>query len=129
MNAKDLATMNEAIAAAVAPLIEEINALQQRTANFATRVNADRAKMLTVITQLREQVENQKPVTKTAPAERITTDQWNAAMAVLRLQHPDKRFFDRADVVATAKTLTTAPAQAPVETPVTTLSEDEEVCF
>ena len=90
MNAKDKTAMDEAIAlaitAATQPLILEINALQQRSSNFAARVNAHNKLLRGEVTALRDRLERIEP--KMSPAReplpaRIPLAQWNAARASL----------------------------------------------
>lgn len=109
MNAKDQAAMNEVIAAlkseftaALAPLVSEVLELQQRSSNFAARVNATNKVYREEIARLRDEVAALTPAKPVAAAPRLTDAQWNAAMACLRKAHPGKTFFAPGVVRATA---------------------------
>lgn len=128
MNAKDQAALNavvaelkaeftEALKMALQPLVEEINALQQRTANFATRVNADRKILIGEIDRLRLLVENNKPVTRTTTTARVSGSEWDVGMAILRDRHPGTRFFNCEDVLEAARSAKAAPTPAPTAAP------------
>lgn len=105
MNAKDLALVAEMISTATAPLIEHINAMEQRTSNFAARVNASNKIYRAEIARLRDEVAALTPVKALPMMQRISPAEWDAAMVVLRKAHPGKSFFAPSEVRGCAKEL------------------------
>ena len=94
MNAKDQAALDAAIAqltteftaamtAALQPLVLEINALQQRSHNFAERVTHHNKAYRAEIISLREQVAKLTPKRELAP-DRITSAAWDEALGALQ---------------------------------------------
>lgn len=140
MNAKDQALFDAEIAKltvqfktamteALQPLVLEINELQQRSSNFAARVNASNKIYRAEITRLRELVEATQPK-KVVPLEpRISAAQWDAGMAALRAKNPGQTFFAPSLVRAEAKAIMTVatPAKEPtVEVDLDNLVMEEE---
>lgn len=116
MNAKDTAAMNEVIAQlktefaaamteALAPLVSEVIELQQRSSNFAARVNASNKIYRAEIARLRDEVAALTPVKALPMMQRISPAEWDAAMVVLRKAHPGKSFFAPSEVRGCAKEL------------------------
>ena len=114
MNAKDQATLDAAIAAlkegfatalkdALSEHVAVLTELQQRSSNFAARVNASNKIMRGEITSLREQVEALTPKKPVPPVPRISAAAWDDAMSALKLAHPGKTFFAPGIVRATAE--------------------------
>lgn len=91
-----------ALDAALAPLVSEVIELQQRSSNFAARVNASNKVYRGEIARLRDMVEALTPV-KVVAAQRTSPADWDWAMAQLRKQHPGKTFFAPGLVRATAE--------------------------
>ena len=112
------------------PLVLEINALQQRSSNFAARVNAANKVYRNEIASLRDQVAALTPAPKTkAPVRspRCTGADWNAAMAVLKLNHPGQTYFNRDDVIATVERLKPEAAHVEASAPMEQAEEEEDV--
>lgn len=112
------------------PLVLEINALQQRSSNFAARVNAANKIYRTEIASLRDQVAALTPtpkVTKLAPTNRIPRAEWDAAHAAMCLQHPGQKMFNPEDVRALAERLKLAPPVIEQAAPMVEAPEEEDV--
>jgi len=114
MNAKDQAALDAltatlkaefalALKDALAPFIITITELEQRSSNFAARVNAHNKAYRAEIAMLREQVAALTPKAKAAPAQRVTPADWDWAMAQLKAANPSKTFFAPGLVRATAE--------------------------
>lgn len=125
MNAKDTAALaalteqlKQGMIEALKPLAEQVaaltaanTALEQRSSNFAARVNAHNACYRAEIAALREEVLALKAGKKfTVVAERITTAAWDDAMTDLKRLNPGKTWFGAAVVKAHAAKLAAAPA-------------------
>lgn len=104
MNAKDQAAMNEVIAqmkeafalemkAALQPLVLEINELQQRSSNFAARVSAVHKAYRGEITSLRERIERLEPKPKAPVVPRLSSAEWDAALAELKSESKTGQTF------------------------------------
>jgi len=111
------AAMKAALEQELAPYIVAINGLEQRSSNFAARVNAHNKAYRAEIAHLRDQVDALTPKAKAPPADRISPKAWDDAMAVLKTRHPGKTFFAPSEVRGVAATMA---ATAPV-------AEDEDV--
>lgn len=83
---------------ALAPLVEEVIALQQRSSNFATRVQAHRVMTTERIRALEAQVASLTPA-KPVPADKpLTRPQWDRAHASMCVKFPGRKFFKTHDV-------------------------------
>jgi mRNA-degrading endonuclease toxin of MazEF toxin-antitoxin module len=97
MNAKDQAAMDkftaslkaefeQALKDALAPFIITITELEQRSSNFAARVNASNKILRGEITALRSQIEALKPKAKAAPVTRLNDAEFHAACKALEAE-------------------------------------------
>lgn len=87
-----------ALKAALAPHVEQINALLQRSENFAARVSAHRVMTTERIRALEAQVAALTPVKKVAAAKPLTRPEWNRAHASMCAKFPGTTFFKTPDV-------------------------------
>lgn len=143
MNAKDQALMDETISKmkaefavalkdALLPLVLEVNALQQRSSNFAARVNADRALTRARFQALEAQVLALTPAVKVPPRARLTTAEWNEATKYLKAKYPGKTFFAPAQVHAEHALLRELAEHAKAAGELSknlSTPDEEEVCF
>lgn len=121
MNAQDrkdmaefIATLKNEFAAALQPLIEKHTELEQRSSNFAARVNSHNACYRAEIAALREEVVALKAGKKfTQVAERISPTAWKTAVADLARLTPGKTYFPAAMVREHAARLAAAPTVVP----------------
>ncbi len=136
MNAKDQAAMDKAIAelkvafdeslkAALLPHILAITELEQRSSNYAARMNCDRKVLRARIAELEAQVAALTPKPATPLLPRLTEAEWRAATDALKLKHPGVTFFTPAVIRQMDKELKAKPVVAPVASVVETEYDDE----
>ena len=130
MNEKDKAALEAVIAqltegfkvelrAAVQPLVEEIDELQQRSHNFAARVNAHNKILRGEITSLRARLEALEPKPKAPVAPRLSDADWKAAHAALCAEsRTSQTFFAPGIVKAKAEAMKAKPEPVMPATPV-----------
>lgn len=132
MNAKDLVAVQELINAATAPLIAELAEFKSNAPKAtAWRVAAKaRIKFLekqvdTLIDQVAALTPAPKPKFVSAPTNRIPRKEWDAAHAVMCLQHPGQKMFNPDDVRALAERLKLAPPVIEQAAPMECVEEED----